>query len=251
MNTFLLTNKTIAITGASSGIGRQCAITCSHLGAQVVLIGRSETRLQETANLCHNSYHLVVHDITDYKGLEEKLIKIYDQTGKWDGIIHAAGVSTTLPLKNISIDKLEPIIHTNVYASILLTKMVTKIGRYNKTGFSVVFLASVMGLVGEVGKAIYSLTKGALVTASKSLALELASKNIRVNCVAPGVVETPMSKTAIYSQNEEALKGIISKHPLGLGEPEDVANACAFLLGSASKWITGTTIVVDGGYTAQ
>ena len=108
-----------------------------------------------------------------------------------------------------------------------------------------------MGVVGENGKALYSMTKGALVATTRTLAIELAGKKIRVNSISPAVVETPMSKNAIYSRNEESLNKIKKLHPLGLGQPEDIANAAVFLLSDASRWITGTNLVVDGGYLAR
>jgi NAD(P)-dependent dehydrogenase (short-subunit alcohol dehydrogenase family) len=108
-----------------------------------------------------------------------------------------------------------------------------------------------MGQVGQRGKTIYSITKGALDAGIRSLALELADKRIRVNGVAPGVVETPMSKQATYSESDEALARIIAMHPLGLGQTTDVANACIYLLSDAARWVTGTTLTIDGGYTAH
>lgn len=250
-NPFNLSDKHILITGASSGIGRQCAITSSRLGANVILLGRSSERLQETAALLENdNYTIVVTDITDYENTIAKLEEALTDL-KIDGIIHAAGISTTLPLRNITPEKLQPFFETNVFAAIDITKLLTKRKYANPNGMSIVFLSSVMGVVGEVGKTTYSLTKGALVSGAKSLALELASKNIRVNCISPGVVETPMSANAVYSKNEEAYNKIKSKHPIGLGTPEDVANACAFLLSDGARWITGTNLIVDGGYTAR
>jgi len=250
-NPFSLSGKKIIITGASSGIGRQCAITANVLGAYVVLIGRSEVRLQETADLLINQQFLIMTtDITNYKETETKLQAAL-QDLHVDGVIHAAGISTTLPLRNITPEKLQPFFDTNVFAAINITKLVTKSKYANPEGMSIVFLASVMGLVGELGKTTYSLTKGALVAGAKSLALELAPKKIRVNCVAPGVVESPMSASAVYAQKQEAYDKIKSYHPIGLGKTEDVANACAFLLGAGARWITGTTLIVDGGYTAR
>lgn len=250
-NPFNLSDKHILITGASSGIGRQCAITSSRLGANVILLGRSSERLQETAALLENdNYTIVVTDITDYENTIAKLEEALTDL-KIDGIIHAAGISTTLPLRNITPEKLQPFFETNVYAAIDITKLLTKRKYANPNGMSIVFLSSVMGVVGEVGKTTYSLTKGALVSGTKSLALELAGKKIRVNCISPGVVETPMSANAVYSKNEEAYNKIKSKHPIGLGTPEDVANACAFLLSDGARWITGTNLIVDGGYTAR
>jgi NAD(P)-dependent dehydrogenase (short-subunit alcohol dehydrogenase family) len=251
-NTFSLLHKTIVVTGASSGIGRQCALTLNQMGAFVILIGRSEERLLETASmLSNNNYTILATDITDYTSTAEKLEKVLETKKQVDGIVHAAGISTTLPLRNITPEKLHPFFETNVYAAINITKLLTKSKYVNPEGMSIVFIASVMGVVGELGKTTYSLTKGALVAGTKSLALELANKNIRVNCVLPGVVETPMSANAVYSQNEEAYTKIKSYHPLGLGKPEDVANACVYLLSPASRWVTGTNLVVDGGYTAR
>jgi NAD(P)-dependent dehydrogenase (short-subunit alcohol dehydrogenase family) len=108
-----------------------------------------------------------------------------------------------------------------------------------------------MGVAGEKGKTLYSLTKGALISSVRSLAIELANRRIRVNTVSPGVVDSPMSRSAVYSRDDEALNRIRLLHPLGLGEPDDVANACLFLISDASKWITGTNVVVDGGYLAK
>lgn len=250
-NPFSLTGKTIIITGASSGIGRQCAVTADAMGAKLILVARSLEGLERTASLCSQTPFLISSDVTDYAKTEHELKSAIDKTGKIDGIIHAAGISTTLPLKNITPEKLEPFFQTNVYAGISITRLVTKMGNYNKDGVSIVFIASVMGVVGELGKTIYSLTKGALVAGTKSLSLELAAKNIRVNCIAPGVVESPMSSSAVYAQDKEAFDKIKSYHPLGLGKPEDIANACVYLLSDASRWVTGTTLIVDGGYTAR
>lgn len=241
------------VTGASSGIGRQCAITCSDLGATVVLIGRNEERLSETLNLMDRPHnHLVIAaDLTDNDLLKSITQQITEAKGKLHGIIHAAGISTTLPLRMINEDKLDHFFHTNVSSAILLTKLLVKPSVVSEEGMSVVFITSVMATVGEAGKTLYSMSKGALLAASRSMALELAPKKIRVNCVSPGVVETPMSQKAVYSQDESARNKIIDMHPLGLGEPQDVANTCAFLVSSGGKWITGANIAVDGGYTAR
>ena len=250
-NPFSLSGKYIVITGASSGIGRQCAITANQLGAFVILIGRSQERLEETANLLDNkNYLLLSADITAYHETLNELEKLLSGI-KVDGIVHAAGISTTLPLRNITPEKMQPFFETNVFAAINITKLLTKAKFANPDGMSVVFMSSIMGVVGELGKTIYSLTKGALVAGSKSLALELAAKKIRVNCISPGVVESPMSASAVYAQDEEAYNKIKSYHPIGLGKTEDIANASAFLLSDGARWITGTNLIVDGGYTAR
>lgn len=250
-NPFSLSGKNILITGASSGIGRQCAITANQLDAFVILIGRSQERLEETANLLGNkNYLLLSADITAYDETLDKLEKLLSGI-KVDGIVHAAGISTTLPLRNITPEKMQPFFETNVFAAINITKLLTKAKFANPEGMSIVFMSSIMGVVGELGKTIYSLTKGALVAGTKSLALELANKKIRVNCISPGVVESPMSASAVYAQDEAAYDKIKSYHPIGLGKTEDIANASVFLLSDGARWITGTNLIVDGGYTAR
>ncbi|MEN7551148.1 SDR family oxidoreductase [Rapidithrix thailandica] len=250
---FSLTGKNIIVTGASSGIGRQCAINCSQMGANVILLGRDKQRLDQTLNstttpLKHLTYSL---DLLDYSKVEEVLKDIVSQKGKIHGLVNCAGISTTLPLRAITPRKLDEFLHTNVHGGIQLTKLVTKKAFISEEGGCIIFITSVMGAVGEAGKSLYSMSKGALIAGSKSLAIELASKKIRVNCISPGVVETPMSKEAVYSQDETSLNQIKSYHPLGLGQAEDVANACIYLLSEASKWVTGINLFVDGGYTAR
>jgi NAD(P)-dependent dehydrogenase (short-subunit alcohol dehydrogenase family) len=252
-NLFSLDGKTIVVTGASSGIGRQCAISCSQLEAIVVLIGRKEERLDETLKLMENkTRHLMYSvDLTQFELIEDIVKNIVLKLGKINGLINCAGISTTLPFNMVKPEIVEEFFNTNVQTAINITRILIKQSNFSEEGGSIVFLSSVMGEVGEVGKSIYSITKGALIAGSKSLALELAPRKIRVNCISPGIVETPMSKGAVYSRNEESLNKIKALHPLGLGQPEDIANACVYLLSDASRWITGTNLIVDGGYLAR
>ena len=181
INPFTLLNKTIVVTGASSGIGRQCAITLNQMGAFVILLGRSEERLLETVgNFENENYQILVTDVTDYEQTAEKLEDALKTVGKVDGIVHAAGISTTLPLRNITPEKLQPFFETNVFAPIAITKLLTKLKYANPDGMSIVFLASVMGMVGELGKTTYSLTKGALVSGTKRVG-ERAEKEEKCN----------------------------------------------------------------------
>lgn len=250
---FDLTGKNIIVTGASSGIGRQCAISCSQMGASLMIFGRNKERLAETLSLMANqARHLVYSlDLLEYDKVEELLKEALMQNGKINGLVNCAGISTTLPFKMLTTKKLDEFFYTNVYSAINLTKIVTKQAYMYEEGGSIVFISSVMGIVGEVGKTLYSMTKGALLSGSRSLALELANRKIRVNCVSPGVVESPMSKNAVYNQDEASLDRVKSYHPLGLGQTHDVANACVFLLSDAARWITGSNLFVDGGYTAR
>jgi NAD(P)-dependent dehydrogenase (short-subunit alcohol dehydrogenase family) len=252
-NPFSLNGKLILVTGASSGIGRQCAITCSHMGATVAMFGRDYARLMETLSSMDTPDKHTVYaiDLLDYEKVAEKVQEVVNEKGKITGLINCAGISTTLPLNAISPQKMEQFFQTNVIGAVNLTKLVVKSSHFSESTGSIIFISSVMGVVGENGKTLYSMTKGALIAAVKSMAIELAQRKIRINAISPGVVETPMSKNAIYSRNEESLNKIKSIHPLGLGQPEDVANACVFLLSDSSRWITGTNLIVDGGYLAR
>ncbi|MBP8959638.1 MAG: SDR family oxidoreductase [Bacteroidales bacterium] len=252
-NPFTLEDKVIIITGASSGIGRQCAIVSSQLGAKVALIGRNSERLLETLNLMENNekHYIYSIDLTEYEKINQIIEDIVIRFGKIKGVVNCAGISTTIAFDMIKPEKLNFLFQTNVQSAFNLTRIATKRSYFHEEGGSVIFISSVMGVVGEVGKSIYSVTKGALIALSKSLALELASRKIRVNCISPGVVDTPLSRNAIYSSFEESVEKIKAQHPLGIGLPEDVAYTCVFLLSDASRWITGTNVIVDGGYLAK
>ena len=250
-DSFSLKDKTILITGASSGIGRACAIECSKAGATIFAFGRNQERLDETISSLEGEGKAFSLDLTNTEDVDAVMESLEDEGTEINGVIHSAGISTTLPLRMITPEKIQPLFEVNVSSAIYLTKWVTRKKMVPENGSSIVFLSSVMGSVGEAGKTIYSITKGAVLAASRSMAVELSSKKIRVNCISPGVVESPMSDSAVYSRNEEARKKIEALHPLGLGKPEDVANAAIYLLSDASSWVTGTNLFVDGGYTAR
>lgn len=241
------------ITGASSGIGRACAVACSKAGGKVIALGRDQERLQETVEQLESpgNHTTVSLELTNYGEVDQFMESLEAQGTKIHGIINSAGISTTLPLRVFKPEKIAPFVSVNVTAPIYLCKWITRNKMLPDDGSSIIFLSSVMGSVGESGKTIYSLTKGAVLAASRSLAIELAPKKVRVNCISPGVVETPMSGSAVYSRNEEEREKITSQHPLGLGKPEDVAYAAVYLLSDAARWITGTNLFVDGGYTAH
>ena len=250
-NPFSLKNKTILITGASSGIGRQCATTFSQLEANVILIARNEERLKETYNKLDKGNHLIIsQDITEYNKLEEVVNTAVDKIGKISGFVHSAGIEMTLPLRNMQPSYYEKMFSVNVIAGFELAKIISKKKYINKEGASFVFISSVMGILGQAGKVGYCSSKGALISGAKAMALELAKKNIRVNCVLPGVVETEMSNEMFQKLSEESRKNIVDMHPLGLGKPEDIAYACVYLLSDSARWITGTNLIIDGGYSA-
>jgi len=250
MQEFSLANQTILITGASSGIGRAVAEACANAGASVVLIARDTERLNQVKRSLTGKGHVAYSlDLSKVDFIASEIETILRELPPINGLVHAAGITATHPFKYAKPDHFQQLFTINVQAALELTRVCTK--SFAAKPMSIVFISSVMALVGEKAKAGYSMSKGALLAASRSLALELAAKNIRVNCVSPGVVETPMTKNATYHQNPQAHQAILDKHPLGLGQPKDVASAVHFLLANASSWITGANLVVDGGYTAR
>lgn len=252
-NPFSLENKTIVITGASSGIGAQCAISCSRMGANVVLMGRDKGRLHKILESTSNrNRHMAVSvDLTDYDQVAKTVKEIVFMKGPIDGLLNCAGISTTLPLKLMSVDKMENFFRSNVISALNITKEVCKLGHFCKDGGSIVFFSSVMGVVGDSGKTLYGMTKGALISAAHSLACELAKKGIRVNCVSPGAIQTPINENSPHMLDPDKRKLLEDKHLLGLGCTEDVAYACIYLLSDASRWVTGSNLVIDGGYSIR
>ena len=252
MNQFSLENKIILITGASSGIGRSCSVECSKSGAGLILIARNEEELQKTvAMLAENTkVETIIADIAQCENLEELIAEKVSVLGKISGFVHCAGVEKTLPLKKHTPQLYHDIFAVNVIAGFEIAKVLS-LKKYKTETSSFVFISSVAGMVGEIGKAAYSSSKGAVISGARSLAMELSRSNVRVNSISPAMVNTPILEKMFENIGEEAAEEILKKHPLGIGNPEDVANACIFLLSDAARWITGSNLVVDGGYSAQ
>lgn len=249
---FNLKDKTIVVTGASSGIGRACAILCAKSGAKVALVGRDENRLRQTAeSISNKEVRIYKQELTEYGEIPEMVESIVKDLGLISGFVHAAGIETVLPLKLTTPSHFEKAFAVNVIAAFELIKAIIKKKNVNPDGASMVLISSVMGVVGQPTKTVYSATKGALIAGTRSLALELARSRIRVNCVSPGMVKTGMSEALLEKVTPEAMDSILKAHPLGIGTADDVANACLFLLSDQARWITGTNLIVDGGYTAQ
>lgn len=253
-NPFSLENKVIIVTGASSGIGAQCAIDCSKMGARVVLVARNEERLKQTLEQCEEpSRHMILPlDLSSSEGLKDAIKDVVSKVGKINGVVNCAGMSSVTPLKLVTDELLDQFFRTNVYSAINLSKEVTRVGNYDKEhGCSIIFFASIMGICGDKCKTMYSATKGALIAAARSMACELAKNKIRVNVVSPGAIETPINAKLPHMADPELRKELEDKHLLGLGECSDIANACIYLLSDAAKWVTGQNFIVDGGYTAK
>ena len=253
-NPFSLENKVIIVTGASSGIGAQCAIDCSKMGAKVVLVARNKETLKQTLEQCEEpSRHMIMPlDLSSSEGLKEAVKDVVAKVGKINGVVNCAGMSSVTPLKLVTDELLDQFFRTNVYSAINLSKEVTRVGNYDKeVGCSIILFASIMGLCGEKCKTMYSATKGALIAAARSMACELAKNKVRVNVVSPGAIETPINAKLPHMADPALRKELEDKHLLGLGECSDIANACIYLLSDAAKWVTGQNFIVDGGYTCK
>lgn len=250
-NPFSLKGKKIVVTGASSGIGKQCAIDCSRMGATVALIARSEERLRDTlSSLSGEGHFYIMADLSDSESAELTAKKVNDVMGKVDGIVNCAGISTTLPLKFVSREKLEDFFSTNVYSAIELSREFSKV-KFMNSGGSIVLMSSIMGCVGESGKVLYGMTKGALISAARSMACELAKRQIRVNCISPGAIVTPINEKLPHMAEPGQRKILEEKHLLGLGQTSDIANGVIYLMSDASRWVTGQNLLIDGGYTTR
>lgn len=244
-----LKHKNILVTGASSGIGKECAIQASELGANVICIGRNENKLNETINSLSEGKHLKYSsDITNYDGLEDIISDAVSKVGKISGFIHSAGIENTIPLNKMNKEKYDSTFSVNVFSAFEISKILSKKKYLCPDGASFIFISSVMGMLGQAGKVGYCGSKSALIGGARAMAVELAKKKIRVNCIMPGVVETEMTKHMFESLPKESVKGIKNRAPLGTGEPRDVSNLTSFLLSDNSKWITGTEMFIDGGY---
>ena len=250
-NPFTLENKTILITGASSGIGRQCAIDCSKMGAKVVLVARKEERLIETLSYMVGEGHLVCpYDLNNLDGIKGLVSGVVSSIGKLDGFIHSAGIEVTKPLQLLTVEDYETVLRVNTLSGFEFVHQLASIKNMNKGG-AIVLIASISGVIGRGSVAAYSASKGALISACRSMALEFAKKQIRVNCISPGTVLTPLMQSFLETLDEEKRAKRVEGFPLGLGETSDISNACIYLLSDASRWVTGQNLIVDGGYTAK
>ena len=248
---FLLNNKRFIVTGAASGIGKSTAIVLSELGASLLLLDINETALEETKSLCGELAKTLLLDLTNSASIKDAFIKSASEGGKFDGFVHCAGLPYMSPLKSISKDKAMKVYELNSYAAVELSKVFINRNVFNGVSGSIVFISSVYATVGSGANVGYAMSKAAINGLTKALAIELAPRNIRVNCVAPGFVKTKMMSDTNVSFDDDRDSVLSALHPLGLGNSEDIANPIAFLLSEASQWMTGVILNVDGGFTAQ
>ena len=244
-NPFSLASKTVLITGASSGIGRETALECAHMGASVVLTGRDRDRLDETLSLIEgNDKASIIADLTVADDIE----RLIEALPSLDGAVLCAGNSTTLPLQFGTRDKFDDMFDINFFAPVELLRLLYKKKRLNK-GASVVLIASIGGTHSFMpGNGIYGASKAALNSVMKYAAREFASRRIRVNSICPGMVDTPLIHRGTIT--EEQLAEDAKRYPLGrYGKPSDIAHGAVYLLGDASSWLTGHDLVIDGGFS--
>lgn len=245
-----LAGKHILVTGASSGIGEKIALSVSSCGAAVTMVARNEDRLKSVQSRLITAGAYYVQDLMNTGEIKPLVDRIVEGHGKLDGFVHCAGIAASIPLKSLSVEMLHQGMMVNLYAFIELAKNITRKKNFNAQGGSLIGISSVSAQRGYKGKTIYCASKGALDSAVRAMSTELASKRIRVNTVTPGFINTKMYEQYVERQGIEAAERDIAKQPLGLGQTEDVASAVIFLLSGASRFITGTTITVDGGRMA-
>ena len=243
--------RMVLVTGASSGIGREIAILLSELNARVALSGRSRERLEETLGRMSGEGHRIEpFDLNETDAIPDWIKRIATEAGPLGGLVHSAGVANTIPVQAATTARIESLMRTNLTSAIMLAKGFRRSG-CALGGSGIVLLSSISGIVGAPGISIYSASKAALIGFTRSASLELAASGLRINCLAPAIVETPMvDQKREMTQTHEQYEAMRRLHPLGFGRPRDVAHAAAFLLAETGRWITGATLVVDGGYSA-
>jgi len=247
MQDFLLTDKTILITGASSGIGKATAILASQMGAHVIIHGRDIEKLQHTLGQLKpsNKHQIIQADLSK----TDELLDFVKKCPAVDGVVHCAGIVKPVPAKFIQPKHIEEMFSINYNAVVLINSYLLQQKKINNEA-SIVLISTISTQHSYFGGALYISSKGALEAYSRSLGLEVVSKKIRVNTLSPAMVRTEIYENTLKSTlNEEHALKYANTYPLGIGEPIDVANSIVFLLSNASKWITGTVIKMDGGLT--
>jgi len=244
-HSFSLAGRTVLVTGATAGLGRQTAISVAQMGARTVITGRNEERLAATLAELEGPGHLAIPaDLVSESAREEFVGKL----PALDGLVHCAGVTLLHPFKFSDERRYREVYAINVEAPLFVTQRLFK-NRLINNGASIVFIASLGAFIGARGHSIYAGSKAAIVGIARVLAHELSGNGIRVNCLSPGMVKTEVVTGFANQVSAEVVAADEARYPLGYGTPEDVANTVVFFLSPASKWITGTNLIMDGGLT--
>lgn len=246
-----LTGKRILVIGASSGIGKQTAITLSKVGAKLTLIARREDKLQETiAALEGEDHDYFCADISFTHNIEGLFKTIVEKDGLIDGLVYTAGISLSLPLQMFKPEKLHSIFDINFFAFIECVRQATKKGRYNK-GMRIVGVSSIASMKGDKTHLGYCASKAAMDAAVRCIAKEVAPKGIHINTVAPGLTATNMFNnfSSNIGEDSNSMRELLERQYLGVINPIKVAETITFLISPAAEYITGITLPVDGGLT--
>ena len=243
---YSLEEKTVLVTGASSGIGKQIALRCSEAGSFTVVTGRNNDRLNDVfQSLSSEKKQQLICDLSD----EMEIVDLVSSLPALDGIVLCAGMTKTAPVKHNSRSSVEELFKANTFSNITLIQHLLRQNKIKK-GASVVFISSMASLKPYKGNSLYSASKGAINSFAKVMALEYGPKNIRVNCIQPGIIRAEsvsISSKPVNIFSEEEMAKQSAMIPLGFGTPDDIAFGCIYLLSEASKWITGIDLIIDGG----
>ncbi|WP_349657585.1 SDR family oxidoreductase [Xanthomonas sp. 10-10] len=246
-NPFSLTGKRVLVSGASSGLGKAIALSCARMGSELIVTGRDAQRLEATLSelqaISELPHQAVLADLTV---ASERDALVAALSASLQGVVHSAGISRLCPARMVTEAHLREVQSTNVDAPVLLTQALLKRNLIAADG-AILFIASIAAHIGVAGVGAYSASKAALIAYSRCLAMEVIKRRIRVNCLSPALVDTPLLDAT--AQVVGSLEAERDNYPLGFGQPDDVANAAIFLLSGASRWITGTSLVMDGGLT--
>lgn len=243
---FSIAGKSVLVTGASSGIGKTIAIALAGLGAEVTIVGRDKGRLEETLqSMKGQGHHLIQADLTRKDDL-----KLVTTDRIFSGVVFNAGVVEYVPVKFINEEKIKKIFDTNFNSTVLLCQQLLKNRLIGKNG-SLVFVSSISSKLGVSGTALYAASKAAVSAFSKVVASEVAAQGIRANSICPGIIVTPMTENAKSVTSDKDVSEAEKAYPLGYGTTEDVAGLVVFLLADASRWMTGSDLIFDGGLTLK
>ncbi len=245
-----LTGRHVLVTGASSGIGRAAAVLLADLGARVTITGRDAARLDATLERMSGEGHRTAP--IDLGAIDAIPVWLKEQAasgGPFSGLAHCAGIQVSKPIRSTDDAFMTDMFRVNIGSGLALARGFRQRGCAVE-GAGIVFVASASAYVGQAGNVVYCATKGAIVSAARALAVELARDKIRVNCVAPALVDTEMADRFRSTMSEAQFAEYLTHYPMGIGKPEDVANAIAFLIADTARWVTGSSLLLDGGLLA-
>lgn len=249
INPMDMTGRRVMVTGAGSGIGSATAVLLADLGASLILVGRDRDKLQHTVGNCSGAHAIEPFDLSQSGEIVNWMRNIAERHGPLDGLVHCAGIQIHTPLRSLTLTSLERLLAINTVSSAMLIKAMQYVD-CGAARASIVMAASLAAIVADPANGAYGASKAAVMAMVRTFAIELIDRGIRLNAVAPAMVETEMVQEVRDLLTPEAFAALQKKHPMGLGRPEDVANGIVFLLSDAARWITGLTLVLDGGASA-